>query len=497
MTSIPESFASLDLGSNSFHMIVASYQDGRLQIIDRLRETVRLASGLDDKGKLSEESIMSALDCLERFGQRLREIPKINVRVVGTNTLRKAKNGAKFQKMAREALGHPIEIVSGVEEARLIFLGVSHAVYNDSETRLVMDIGGGSTEFIIGQGYQPMRAESLYMGCVGMTKKYFADGEITAKRMKKAILSAKQELESIEKQFRRKNWDRALGASGTILAIHDIVRQSGWSEKGITAASLDKLHDAVIASGKIDNIQFPSLSDSRRPVLVGGLAVLIASFQSLKIDVMRVSDGALREGLLHDLIGRFHDEDIRDRTINDMAQRYSVDIEQAGRVRETALEVFDQVAENWSLDQKTDRKFIGWAAEIHEIGLSIAHSQYHRHGAYLLANSDMPGFSRQDQVILAELVRNHRRKILTEQEHELFDENRDKIRRLTILLRLAVVLRRSRLMTALPAINVKVSKNSIRVKFPKNWLEGEPLTSADLETEAGYLDKVGFELTYQ
>ncbi len=497
MTTIPESFASLDLGSNSFHMIVASYEDGRLQIIDRLRETVRMASGLDEKGNLSEESVSRALDCLERFGQRLREIPKINVRVVGTNTLRRAKNGAKFQKKARQALGHPIEIVSGVEEARLIFLGVAHTVYNDSEKRLVMDIGGGSTEFIIGQGYQPMQAESLYMGCVGMTKKYFSDGEITAKRVKKAILSAKQELESIEKSFRRKNWDQALGASGTILAIHDIVRESGWSEKGITAESLDKLHDAVIESGRIDNISFPTLSDTRRPVLVGGLAVLIASFQSLKIDVMRVSDGALREGLLHDLIGRFHDEDIRDRTVKDMAQRYNVDLEQAGRVRDTALDVFDQVADTWSLDRQADRKFLGWAAEIHEIGLSIAHSQYHRHGAYLLANSDMPGFSRQDQVILSELVRNHRRKILDEQESELFDENRDKIRRLTILLRLAVVLHRSRLMTALPAVNLKTSKNSIRLKFPKGWLEGEPLTSADLETEAGYIAKVGFSLSFQ
>ncbi len=497
MTTIPESFASLDLGSNSFHMIVASYEDGRLQIIDRLRETVRLASGLDEKGNLSEESVNRALDCLERFGQRLREIPKINVRVVGTNTLRRAKNGEKFQKKARQALGHPIEIVSGVEEARLIFLGVAHTVYNESERRLVMDIGGGSTEFIIGQAYQPMQAESLYMGCVGMTNKYFSDGEITAKRMKKAILSAKQELESIEKPFRRKNWDQALGASGTILAIHDIVRESGWSDKGITADSLDKLHDAVIESGKIDNISFPALSDTRRPVLVGGLAVLIASFQSLKIEVMRVSDGALREGLLHDLIGRFHDEDIRDRTIKDMAQRYNVDHEQAGRVRDTALELFDQVVDTWSLDTQADRKFLGWAAEIHEIGLSIAHSQYHRHGAYLLANSDMPGFSRQDQVILAALVRNHRRKIFDEQESELFDENRDRIRRLTILLRLAVVLHRSRLMTALPAINLKTSKNSIRLKFPKGWLDGEPLTSADLETEAGYMARVDFSLSCQ
>lgn len=497
MTSIVESYASLDLGSNSFHMIVASYEDGRLQVIDRLKETVRLASGLDDEGNLSEESIERALKCLERFGQRLREIPQINVRVVGTNTLRQAKNGSLFLERARQALGHPIEIVSGREEARLIFLGVAHTVFNDTQTRLVVDIGGGSTELITGKGFEPGQAESLYMGCVSMTHRFFEDGNITAKRMRKAVLAARQELESVERMFRFGNWDHAMGSSGSILAIQKIIGEKGWSEQGISHSSLRQLREAMVEKGKITSLDFSPLSDSRRPVLVGGVAILLAIFEALKIEVMTVSDGALREGLLHDLIGRLHEDDIRGRTVRDMAQWYNVDAEQAERVKQTVSYLFDQVVEDWGLDLQTDRKFICWAAEIHEIGLSIAHSQYHRHGAYLLAHSDMPGFSRQEQTILAQLVRNHRRKFISPADNLFPEPLSSHMLHLCVLFRLAVLINRSRHMTLLPEVRIKVDGTRVNLKFPADWLAGEPLTSADLETESGYLERMGISLDYQ
>ncbi len=306
MTSNSESpfFAAVDLGSNSFHMVVAKYTDGRIQIVDRMKEMVRLADGLDEQRNLDDATVERTIACLERFGQRIHEIPIRHARAVGTNTLRQARNSAAFLSRARRALGHRIEIIAGREEARLIYLGVAHTVFKEGEQRLVVDIGGGSTEVIIGRDFQPQLTESLYMGCVSMTQQFFADGKITAKRMRKAILFARQELEAIEISYRRAGWESAIGASGTILSINKVLNAHGWTQGGITPAGLEQLREALIKAGETSNIKLNGLSANRKPVFAGGVAVLSGLFEALGIDEMAVSDGALREGLLHELIGR-------------------------------------------------------------------------------------------------------------------------------------------------------------------------------------------------
>ncbi len=479
-----ESYAAVDLGSNSFHMIVANLVDGNLQVIDRLKEMVRLASGLNDQQELSEESTQQALECLQRFGQRIKEIPHVNVRAVGTNTLREAKNGHVFLSQAHLALGHPIEIIAGREEARLIYSGVAHSLYDEDSQRLVIDIGGGSTEVIIGRKFDTYCTESLYMGCVNVGQRFFEDGKIKAKRMRKAMLFAMQELESIETMYKKVGWDRALGSSGTILAIRDVVQAEGWCQ------------EALLAIGDSALIDFAGLPDRRKPVFASGVAILSGIFEVLNLDRIDVSEGALREGLLYDLIGRVHNEDIRDQTITALGQRYNADIDQANRVRVTAEHLFHQVKNDWELDEKADLKLLVWGAFIHEIGLSVAHNQYHRHGAYLTANSDLAGFSRQDQAKLAMLVRSHRRKFPLEEFSQINNAQKVSVTRLCVLLRLAVVVHRSRSTRDLPMIRISVNKNRINLDFPSDWFDDHPLTQVDLSTEQGFLDAADFNLIF-
>jgi exopolyphosphatase/guanosine-5'-triphosphate,3'-diphosphate pyrophosphatase len=491
-----ESYAAVDLGSNSFHMIVASLVDGQLQIIDRMKEMVRLASGLNDQQELSDESMQQALECLQRFGQRIKEIPHVNVRAVGTNTLRQARNGSFFMSQAHGALGHPIEIIAGREEARLIYSGVAHSLYDEVNKRLVIDIGGGSTEVIIGRGFDAYYTESLDMGCVNMGQRFFNDGKIKAKRMRKAVLFAMQELESIETTYKKMGWNQALGSSGTIMTIRDVVQAQGWCDSGITASALSRLIDALIAIGDSASLDFAGLSERRKPVFASGVAILFGIFETLNLQTMDVSDGALREGLLYDLIGRVHDEDIRDKTMMAVAQRYCVDIEQANRVKDTVERFFHQVKTTWELDEKTDLKLLIWGAIIHEIGLSVAHHQYHRHGAYLTANSDLAGFSRQEQMNLAVLVRSHRRKFPLEEFESIAISISTSVMRLSILLRLAVVLHRSRSNSTLPEISIKVNGNTIDLSFPSDWLDKHPLTLVDLSTEQGFLQAADIQLLF-
>ena len=491
-----ESYAAVDLGSNSFHMIVATLVDNRLQIIDRMKEMVRLASGLNDNHELSGKSIQQALDCLQRFGQRIKEIPHANVRAVGTNTLRQARNGEDFLLQAHNALGHPIEIISGREEARLIYSGVAHSIYDEFSKRLIIDIGGGSTELIIGRGFETYCTESLYIGCVNMERRFFDDGKIKAKKMRKAILSTMQELESIEMIYKKIGWDHAIGSSGTIIAVRDVVRAQGWCDSGITASALTQLLEALITIGDSTLINFPGLSERRKPVFTSGVAILCGVFEILNLDKIDISEGALREGLLYELIGRAHDEDIRDKTIIAVAQRYSIDMEQADRIRGTAENFFHQVKTEWELDGKKDLKLLSWAASIHEIGLSVAHTQYHRHGAYLIGNSDLPGFSRQEQRELAMLVRSHRRKFPIEEFESIAISTRTSIIRICILLRLAVVLHRSRSNISLPEIRIIINKGLINLIFPPGWLDNYPLTLVDLDTEQSFLEAADIKLIF-
>ena len=496
MTTPIETYAAVDAGSNSFHMIVANIVEGRIQIVDKLKETVRLAGGLDENRKLTDEVAQRALECLQRFGERTREIPRGNVRAVGTNTLRLARNGKSFLNRASQALGHPIEVISGREEARLIFLGVAYSNFSDSEQRLVIDIGGGSTELAIGRGYDPGLTESLYMGCVNMSERFFKNGDITSKKMRKAILAALQELESIEIKYKHAGWESIYGSSGTILSIRDVIKSRTPAENGISWGELTRLKDDVITAGHVENLKMEGLPPSRAPVFAGGVAILCAAFESLSIPYMNISECALREGLLLDLIGRLQDQDVRNKTVSNLIQRYNIDAEHAKRVEHTVSACFRQLRDHWSLDQDNDLKHLRWAALLHEIGLAIAHNQYHKHGGYLLNHSDLPGFSREEQSLLAFLVRCHRRKIAPEELQTLTDDIQQKALRLCIILRLAVVLNRGRSQSALPEFQMTADDGNIQIIFPDNWLNVHPLTEADLHTEAEYLASIKTTLNF-
>ena len=497
MSSPAESYAAIDLGSNSFHMVVANSIEDRIQIVDKLKDMVRLAGGLDENDRLQDEVMNRALECLQRFGQRLENIPRKNIRAVGTNTLRQAKNGRAFMKKASKALGVPLEIISGREEARLIFSGVGYSNFNEQEQRLVVDIGGGSTEFAIGIGYDAHLTESLDMGCVSMSQRFFKEGSITAKKMRKAMVAARQELELIEKRYKQVGWQSCLGSSGTINSISDVIASLGGGDRIIKVGALTKLREQLIEAGHIDKLKLEGLSSSRVPVFAGGVAILCAVFESLKIESMQPSEGALREGILLDLFGRQHSRDMRNKTVAELVQRYSIEEQHAENVRATANACFVQLRENWKLDSETDLKLLGWASSLHEMGLAISHSQYHKHGAYLLTYSDLPGFSQEEQFQLAFLVRCHRRKLSGDIINELPDESREKLLSLAIILRISVVLNRNRLPEQITDFQIDSENGNIHITFSEGWLEKHPLTEADLATEAGYLKDINISLPFE
>ncbi len=490
----PDVMAAVDLGSNSFHMVVARAQDGPPIIVDRLREMVRLAAGLTASGDLDDESQDRALACLRRFGQRLRDMHADQVRVVGTNTLRRARNAEPFLAAAEEALGHPVEVISGMEEARLIYLGVSHHVDRREGRDLVIDIGGGSTELIVGEGYEPRQLESLSIGCVELSQLNFGNGKLSEKRFERARLAVRLELRPIVAKFRRLGWARAIGSSGTVRAVGEIAHELGLVERGVSAAAAEEIIRRIVAARRVEALELPGLSPDRAPVLPGGIAILAEVMQTLGVEQIEISDGALREGLLYDMLGRLHDEDARERTIRSLERRYQIDVEQAGRVEATAAALLAKVARSWQLDDERYAQLLRWAARLHEIGLDIAHSKYHVHGAYLLANADLPGFVRLEQKLLATLVGFHRRKLDALALDQLPAPWRSPTFKLIVLLRLAALLNRTRSPIDLPPLELFPRNGSLELTFPAEWLERNPLTAADLEQEQAYLRARGFEL---
>ncbi|NOY67250.1 MAG: exopolyphosphatase [Gammaproteobacteria bacterium] len=394
---MPNIFAAIDLGSNSFHMIVGRHEDGQIIILDRLREMVRLASGLDEKNNITPEMMKTALECLSRFGERIAHLHADVVRIVGTNTLRQAKNSRTFMRKAEKLLGQPIEIISGIEEARLLYSGVAHNIDSDDTRRLVVDIGGGSTEIIIGERYRTISLESLYMGCVNTTKRFFADGKISKKRVKKALMYSMTELEPYIKSYNNLGWENTIGASGTIRAIEKITREENLADFGITQKSLTYIMEHVIKAGDIDNIDLKGLKNERKPVIIGGIVVLQSIFDAFNIKLMRVSDGALREGILYDLIGRNQNNDSRSESIEKFAERFVIDRRHGTQVKNTAIELYQQAEKEWFSKTPEALKYCQWAATLHEVGLSIAHNQYHRHGEYMVSNADLMGFSKENR----------------------------------------------------------------------------------------------------
>ncbi len=474
-------------------MKVARAEEHGITVIDRERDMVRLAAGLDASGLLTPEASERALGCLARFGERLRGLKPDNVRIVGTNALRKANNSREFIAEAEKALGFSIEIISGIEEARLVYLGAAQSLQGDRGRRMVIDIGGGSTEIIVADKSDPVFLESLYMGCVNSSEKFFPRGEINRLRMRRAILSAQLELEPYIATLKELSAQDIIGTSGTARAINNVIMENGWSDTGITRQSLEKLVRKIVKVGHSDNLKLSGLTEERRPVFAGGVAVLMAIFKALDLEFMRISGGSLREGVLHDLIGRVLYEDRRAVTVMELMKRHHIDMEHGRRVCQTTLTLFDQVSQKGLLQR--ERRLLGWSAQLHEIGLMIAHNQHHRHGAYVLQNMDLPGFSRQEQSALSIMVRLHRRRYHPDMIEGNVYVRSEALNLMTRLLRLAVLFNRGRTPIELPTIHVHVDEAQVMtLGIPQLWLEDHPLTAADLDQEVELLRVAGLEL---
>jgi exopolyphosphatase/guanosine-5'-triphosphate,3'-diphosphate pyrophosphatase len=487
---IYETVAAVDLGSNSFRLQVGRVVDDQIYPLDSLKEPVRLASGLTADKRLDAPSQARALNALRLFGERLRGLDKGAVRAVATNALRVAKNADEFLPLAEEALGFPIEIIAGREEARLIYLGASHSLPSANYKRLVVDIGGGSTEFIIGKRHEPQLMESLYMGCVSYTLRFFPNGTIDRKRLREAQIAAAKEIELIAHDYQNCGWKEAVGSSGTARAIADVLELNNLNpngETGITRVGLERLCNLLVKAGSADAVDMPGVSRDRLPVLPGGIAIMSAIFEELDIERMTYAEGALRLGVLYDLLGRFHQHDMRDSTVRQFRRRYQVEADQAERVEVTALSALAQLADGQPAEN--DVQFLSWAANLHETGISVAHNAYHKHGAYILTYADMPGFSKKDQARLAMLVLGHRGKLDKLKAIPAVDASWQ----LIFCLRLAVLLHRTRDDRPLPAWRVKGSDTGFMVELPGDWLDENPWTAAALNEEANVWRLIGRE----
>lgn len=468
--------AAVDLGSNSFRLQVAKVEGDQLYMLDGLREPVRLAAGLTSENHLDADAQRRALAALSRFAERLRDFPPEAVRAVGTNSLRVAKNSAKFIAEAERVLGFPIEVIAGREEARLIYLGVAHGMPKSEEQVLVMDIGGGSTEFIIGRGYEPIRLESLYMGCVSFSQRFFPGGRITRQGMASAELAARSELQGIVADYKGQ-WRRAIGSSGTAKSICEILELNGYSENGITRDGLEMLRASLIKAGDVHKLALLGLKADRLPTLAGGFAIMHAAFGELEISQMQPVSTALREGVLYDLWGRFHNNDMRDVTVQNYMRRYHVDVKQAERIEHLSHVLASQFF--GAGYHEAALQVLGWAARLHGIGIRVAHSGYHKHTAYILANADMPGFSKKEQARLSLLALSHRGNLKKLQG--MLVNGEDCI--LAMSLRLAVLFYRNRSDVVLPEMTASFTGTKYFLAIDSDWLSRNPLTETALQEE--------------
>ena len=485
-----DTLAAVDLGSNSFHLEIGRVVDGQIYPLDAVREVVRLGGGLTAEKRIDRATQATALEAIAKFGERLRGFPRPAVRAVGTNTLRVAKNAPQFLREARAALGFPIEVISGREEARLIYLGVAHSLPASAQKRLVVDVGGGSTEFIIGTGYEALLTESLYMGCVSYSLKYFPEGKVEKSGMKAAELAARQELAALVKEYRDTGWEEAVASSGTARSIENILRENELAAEGLTREGLDRLRSLLIKAEKADPNRIRGLRPNRAPVLPGGLAIMVAAFDALGLESMKVSEGALRHGVLYDLLGRVQHRDMRAATVAQFMRRYHIDVAQADRVRALALTIYDALTPGGDREDDPDRVMLEWAARLAEVGLSIAHAAYHKHSAYVLSNADMPGFSRMEQARLARLALAHRGKLGKVQDAGF--ESADW--KLVFGLRLASLILRSRSDAKLPFLRVAADAGGFAIDLPQSWLEENPLSADALDAEARHWKAVGMKL---
>ncbi len=491
---LPKLVAAVDLGSNSFHCLIGRVEQSPLgyQIypLDGLKEVVRLAGGLNEEKRLDAASQTRAILALQRFGERLRSFSPDRVRVVATNTLRVAKNSQDFLLTAEAALGFPIEVIAGREEARLIFKGVAHCLPRDQRRRLIIDVGGGSTEFVIGVNYEPEVMESVYVGCVQVSRDFFPGGEITREGFRGAILSAREEIEVIREAFMSAGWEDVVGSSGTAKAISEVLTANGLTEHGITRAGLEHLRSLLIRAGRAENANLIGLRQDRIPVFAGGVAIMSALFEELELKSMMYGEGALRLGVLYDLLGRSQDEDMRKISVEQAMDRYGVDAGHARRIGELALKLWQGIDLGADEERQACADQLLWAAFLHEIGLSISHNGFHKHSAYIVLNADLPGFSKPEQAAVATLVLGQQGK-LSRVQGDLPTLTRQA---LLMCLRLACLFWRRRTGVSLPDVQLQRQGGGFRLSLPKEWLAQHPLTEYSLSQERHEWSRLGIDL---
>ncbi len=482
--------AAVDLGSNSFRLLIGRVEgtglSAQIRPLDSLKEPVRLAAGLDDDGVLDAPSQRRATEALKRFGERLRSFEPDAVRAVATNTLRVARNGRRFRATAEAALGFPIEVISGHEEARLIHLGAAHALPDDGEPRLVIDVGGGSTECIIGRGREPLMLESVATGCVTLSARHFDDGSIDQHRFDHAVLSARAAFAPIARAFRAHGWSYAVATSGTAKALCQYA-QSNLGADRLSREALGQLAEALVRAGHIDRLRIEGLKPDRRPVLAGGLAVMTALFDELDLQALRYCSGALRHGVLYDGLGRSAGVDTRELTVSRMAQRYGTQLDHGDRVAGSAQALFGQAARASNEELAQRRRLLGWTARLAEIGMSLSHDGFHKHSAYMLMHADMPGFSQPEQTLMAHLAlaqTGSLRKL-----KPLLAGPLDWL--MALSLRLAAILHRRRDDEEVVVPALFLERNRLRVEVPQVWARAHPLSHDSLQAEARLWSEIG------
>ena len=490
--------AAVDLGSNSFRLEIGRFYNGQIQRVDYLKEAVRQGGDLDENRNLKPEAIERGLKCLARFGETLKGFPQHNVRAVATQTLREAKNRDVFLKLAKKALGYEIEVISGVEEARLIYEGVSRLLPQSNEKRLVIDFGGRSTEFILGQHLSAEITDSLRVGSVAWALKYFVDGNLSEKNFQRAEIAAESFLDAVADTYQHQHWDVAYGASGTVGAIADILVNAGFEEGIITRQGLAWLRAQLIKAKTLDKLDLAGLKEDRKPVIASGLAILIGIFDLLKLDTLIAAKGALRHGLLYDMMSQDADtsEDLRDASINHLVTRFGVNKSHVSNVAKVAVGFFSALLPTL-VEHKDNahelqrlKQVLNWAALCHEIGAAISHSESQKHGAYILDNTELMGFAQSELHRLSLLVLGHCGK-LRKLDVDFNDESF--ICKL-MSLRLAVIFCHSRNMPVLKNISFERAENTFLLSLPSVWQQAFPQTTYLLEEEILAWQKVNWSL---
>lgn len=484
-------YAVIDLGSNSFHMLIAKSIAGGLQTIGRVKRKVRLAAGLDIDNVLSSEAMHRGWECLALFAERLQDIPKQNITIVATATLRLASNADVFKAQAEKILGHKVNVISGELEARTIYKGVAHTS-SCTGSQLVIDIGGASTEVIIGKNFDALLYKSLNIGCVTYLERYFKDCKLSNANFNTAIKAARTVIDEIASEYKVKGWQIASGASGTVQAIQEIMIAQNLDEL-LTLEKLYTIKKQSIAYKTIAALDLPGLSEDRRLVFVSGLAILIALFESLEIEKMGLAGGALREGVLYSMLPELHNSDIRKRTIDGFIDRYHVDQKQASRVASLVLNLASEVNESWSIKALNGLPLLTAVAQLHEIGLLIEYKQYHKHSAYILKNTEMPGFSQSEHKVIVAVAKGHR----SDLQKGYFDSlgaNSVLAQYLVRLIRIAVILCMRRQDDVLPEFAITVKDDVLNLQFENDWLKNHPLMASELQQESKQQAKLGWKL---